>query len=106
LPWTRAYFTYPPPTGMYREERWQWKTSSSVGKADGWVRVTIADRVVLEADKWQSSDSGNPGVANVICLQDVPANLTSDLGATAVSRRSGKWVRIQADTLSIKIIKP
>jgi hypothetical protein len=71
---TRFYFDYPAPTGMWREEIWQWKANSALGAADGWIKITIDGKVVLNALNWQTDDSNFPGVPNHICIQDDPSN--------------------------------
>lgn len=95
--WGRAYFPYPAPDGHFHRERYQWRANSSTGKADGWIRISLDDKIVFEADNWITDSTDTPGVANVVCIQDIIANDVFPAGST---------IKVEANTISVKWAVP
>jgi len=71
---SRFYFKYPPPSDTWRKEIWEWTANSALGVADGKIRIAIDGVTILDKNTWKTDDASNPGVPNLVCIEDDVSN--------------------------------
>ncbi len=76
----KFYCHYPPHTGDWRQELWQVRYASAPGKADGAIKVTIGNGIILDVASWQSNTPDLAAIGNILCIQDDVSNSTLPAG--------------------------
>jgi hypothetical protein len=79
---TQFYSALPVFDGRWQLEEYLWKAPTGPELNDGWIKITIDGKVLVNRTGWKCDDATYKGIPNRICIQDDPSGFTVPEGST------------------------